>query len=110
MIGIKTAATAVAVGALGAAALIGAPSAQADNASYLQALKQGGLVVYNPALALTWGNTICTALGTHRGDNVAVWFYSVTSNDIPDINTAAFVVMTAVEQLCPWHDHRNQVA
>lgn len=103
---IKTLA-AVAVGVSAALGL--ATPAQATPLSYIQALNDHGLQVYNADLALQWGAAICSALNTTNGEMVAVNFYNNTNWDVPDMFTAKTIVMLAAENLCPWNDHRGQM-
>lgn len=86
------------------------PAAKADGLTFLQALNNHGIVVYDTARALTWGQAICTALNQTTGDVVAANFYRITNSDIPDMNTALTWVVVSVEQLCPWQDHRRGMA
>lgn len=87
-------------GLLAAAALSQcAPPANATPMGYLQALNDRGITVTDTTQALTMGYAVCAALNSNTGDVVA---------ESPEMAVA--VVVTAVEQLCPWHDHRGQVA
>jgi hypothetical protein len=96
-----------AFGAITAGATIGTGVAKADDLTFIQALNNHGIVIYDTATAVNWGHAICLALNKTTGDVVAGNFYRITNGDIPDIGTAAMWVVVSVEQLCPWQDHRG---
>jgi hypothetical protein len=89
-------------------ALLPAPEAEASETSYLQSLNNYGLSVYDTTAALSTGYTICSMLDYATGDKVALYVFANTSwSDVPDIETAATLVLVSVEELCPRHDHRG---
>lgn len=90
------------------AALTVAGPAKATPMSYLQALNDHGITVTDTTDALTMGYVVCTALSQANGADVAAALYRNTDIATPDM--AAMVVVVAVEQLCPQHDHRGYVA
>lgn len=97
-------ATAAGIGAM----LLACPDADASPLSYLQGLNNTGLEVYDAGAALATGYAVCVALETANGADVArELFLSTSWADMPNIETAAAVVVVSVEQLCPWHDHRT---
>ncbi|MGQ9348906.1 DUF732 domain-containing protein [Mycolicibacterium gilvum] len=98
---LATLAAATAVGA----SLLASPDAEATPLSYLQALNVAGLVVDDTAAALRTGYAVCAALNSATGDVVAANLYLSTDVETPYM--AGVIVVTAVEQLCPWHDHRG---
>ncbi len=103
----------IAAAGIGAAltigSLSGAGTASADELSYLQMLNYRGFTIYNTALALASGYSVCNDLNYNTGDVVATHvFYNSSWADIPTRDTAAAMVLTSVEELCPWHDHRGE--
>lgn len=98
----------IAAVAAAGAALLASPDADVSPLTYLQVLNNRGLVVTDTAAAITTGYTICTALDTQRGDVVAARVYAELE-DVDTIDQAAIMVVTSVEELCPWHDHRALV-
>lgn len=98
----------MAAGAVLAGTGIGyAADADANPMSYLQSLNDHGLTVYDASYALRSGYTICSMLNQANGADVAAYVYTHTSwADVPDLETAATMVVVAVEELCPEHDHR----
>lgn len=96
--------------ACAAAALLTGPAApaEASTGSFLAMLEVRGLVIYNPNVALNTGWWICDQLNWATGDVVVVRLYNNTGWDVPDARTAGIWVVTAVEELCPWHDHRGR--
>lgn len=79
-----------------------------DQLIYLQLLNLRGITVHNTAAALQTGYVICDALNYATGDVVAYELWRATSwAEIPTISMAGDVVVSAVEGLCPWHDHRG---
>jgi Protein of unknown function (DUF732) len=97
-------------GAVLAGATIGTGIAKADDLTFIQALNNHGIIVYDASIAVGWGHAICLALNQATGDVVAANFYRITNGDVPDINTAAVWVVVSVEQLCPYQDHRQGMA
>ena len=68
----KLSAVLAALAAAGAAfGLVPAPTAHADELSYLQALNANGIVVYNTAAVLSNGYLACNMMNTYTGDVVA---------------------------------------
>lgn len=100
----------VAAGALLASAALGhsAPPASATPMSYLQALNDNGITVTDTTKALTMGYAVCANLNRFNGADVARSLYLNTDVATPAMATA--IVVIAVEQLCPQHDHRGLVA
>ena len=93
---------------IGAAAGLSFPQANATPLSYLDDLNGYGLVVYDTTAALATGYQACLELNTSSGDVVARNLYARTTwSDVPDLRTAATIVVAAVENLCPWNDHRG---
>lgn len=96
------------LGGLIAAGIAVATPADATPMSYLQSLNNHGLSVYDTAAAVRTGYTICSLLDNNTGDVVAWQVFANTSwADVPDVDTAATMVLVAVEELCPYHDHRG---
>lgn len=96
------------LGGLVAAGIATAAPSDASPLSYLQSLNTHGIWVYDTAAALTTGYQICDALNYNTGDVVAYNVFSNTSwYDVPNVDTAATWVLVSVEELCPWHDHRD---
>lgn len=91
------------------AAVVAGPTAAANASplSYLQALNNIGLQVYDTQAAVTYGYAICSELDTATGDVVAARVFASTSwAEVSSIYVAGAMVVAAVENLCPWHDHR----
>ena len=86
-----------------------AAPASASEYTFLQALNNDGILIYDTGQALVSGWAICSLLDEYTGDVVVEAFYEATTNDVPDRYTAGIWVVNAVEQLCPWHDHRGQL-
>jgi len=85
-----------------------APDADADAMSYLQSLNNHGLTVYDTTYALQSGYLICQMLGQTTGDVVAAYVFTHSSwADVPDLDTAATMVIVSAEELCPQYDHRG---
>ena len=95
---------------LSVAALFVAPNANADASSYLQALNERGMSITNVQAMLVQGYAVCKALDSVNGSVVGhnlqgdPWYYTE--------NEAGAILLSAVEELCPWQDHRqaNQIA
>lgn len=96
--------------AFGAAVVSGPVAvANATPMSYLQALNEIGLQVYDTQAAVTYGYAICSELNTAPGDVVATRIFATTSwAAVPNIYVAGAMMVAAVENLCPWHDHRGR--
>jgi hypothetical protein len=89
--------------------LVSAPAAQADEISFLQALNTRGIVVYNTSAVLSNGYLACNMMNTETGDIVAAEIlYRFPAE--ATINTAATLVITAAQELCPWHWHPQGAA
>lgn len=100
--------------ALVATGLLTAPQAQADDdqLEYLQMLNYRGISVYDTAMALRTGYDICDRLNYENGDEVIAYLVVTVYSYVPDdmsIGQARVWLQTAVEQLCPWHDHRGEL-
>lgn len=96
--------------AIGAVALGLAAPARADDMSYIRALTDNGITVYNVDLALHTGHSICTALDTTNGAVVANNLYKqATWGDVPNMNVANTIVVLAAQELCPWNDHTGHL-
>lgn len=93
---------------LGGVTLSQCAPAHATPMSYLQSLNDHGITVTDTTDALTMGYVVCAALDQANGRDVAAALYRNT--DIATPAMAATVVVIAVEQLCPQHDHRGYVA
>lgn len=89
-----------------AAALLLAPQASADNSTYLQALTRRGMVITKADNMIIQGNLVCYQLNSSTGDVVvANYLEAVVGYDAFE---SAAILWSAVEELCPWHDHRGQ--
>jgi hypothetical protein len=88
------------------------PDAQASpELAYLNRLTDRGMIVYDAVDAATYGWVICSALNYNTGDVVTRNVFATTTwADVPNLGTAWILVESAVETLCPWHDHRGFVA
>ncbi|MGV0794406.1 DUF732 domain-containing protein [Mycolicibacterium sp. XJ1819] len=84
--------------------LVFAPAAEADELSFLQALNDNGIVVYDTAAALSNGYLACSMLDTNTGDVVATEILYYFPSEAT-INSAATLVIVAAQELCPWHWH-----
>lgn len=88
-----------------------AGAARADSVTFLQSLNNNGITIYDASTAVANGWAICDQLNTANGLEVIDWVYVNTSwSDVPTRQTAAVWVFSAVNELCPWHDHRGQAA
>jgi hypothetical protein len=94
--------------ALIAGPLVGVGTASASgDLSYLQMRNYRGFTIYNTAMALASGYSVCNSLNYKTGDIVTEEvFYNSSWTDIPNRGWAWALVETSVEELCPWHDHR----
>lgn len=89
-----------------ASIILTAPAAGASPLSYLQALNNHNIIVYDTAQALSTGWAICNALNHADGAEVAHWvFANTTWADVPTIQVAATWVIIAADELCPWQYH-----
>ncbi|MEV5360607.1 DUF732 domain-containing protein [Micrococcus luteus] len=86
-----------------------AQPAQATPLSYLQALNNRGLTVYDTQAMMTTGLAVCAALNTADGNQVARAVYA-NYTDVSTLFQAQMIVLSAVEELCPEHDHRGAYA
>lgn len=91
---------------LAAIGFAAAPTASASPLTYLDSLTDHGLVISDTTAAIRTGFLVCQALETNRGDVVAQSLYE-NATDITTFEEAAIIVVTAVEELCPNHDHRG---
>ena len=93
-----------------ALALLLAPTAHADNSEleFLQLLNMRGMPVYDTALALRTGYSVCERLNYVTGDVVVP---ELIMNSIDPITKydAEVIVISAVQALCPWHDHSGRL-
>jgi len=85
-----------------------APAAHADDSEleYLQLLNLRGAMIHDTALTLATGYRTCEQLNYATGDKVIPWMvrnYGMTRE------SAAIVIVTAVQALCPWHDHTGEL-
>ena len=104
---------ALAAAGIGAAvtigSLAGAGTANASQLGYLQMLNYRGFYITDTASALATGYNICEQLNYNTGDIVSEYVFMHSSwAEISTREGALMVVLTSVEQLCPWHDHRGQ--
>lgn len=87
-----------------------AATADADSVTFLQSLNNNGIHIYDAQAAVANGWAICDQLNTANGVDVIDWVFVNTSwSDVPNRETAAVWVLSAVEELCPWHDHRGEL-
>lgn len=94
------------VAALAALAIFAAPQANAGELEYLQLLNMRGIMVVDTALMLHTGYVVCDALNDDTGDTIIAQL--IMGGDITPSHATA-IVLSAVEGLCPWHDHRRGV-
>ena len=93
------------LGAALATSLVSAPEAGASTGTYLQALNDRGLVITDTATMIKTGFLVCTALNdTNGADVIAALVNKVGYSN----NEAGIILVSAVEELCPWHDHRGE--
>lgn len=100
---------AVAIAVTTAAGLLAAPTAQASPLSFLQSLNNRGITVYNTAAMLQTGLAVCAALNVGDGNDVSRQVY-LNYADVTSMLQAQIIVLSAVEELCPQHDHRGATA
>lgn len=99
----------MATGAAIAATVAASPPANADELTYLQLLNMRGHVVNDTAAVIAMGWSICDQLDYETGDVVAARLFATTSwTQTRNHGDAAEIVVSAVEGLCPWHDHRGR--
>jgi Protein of unknown function (DUF732). len=95
--------------ALAAVGVIQAAPAKADEGAelaYLQLLNMRGITVYDTVSALITGYRACGMLNYATGDVVIPSMTSIYPT--MTLSEAERVVVSAVEALCPWHDHRGE--
>ena len=97
----------VGLAAVATAALILAPSAQADAQDFLDDLYDNGWYSHGgDTRLLTNGYRVCSMLNRTTGDVVAEYVYENTGANVTRTDAMEFVIF-AVEDLCPQHDHRT---
>ena len=95
-------ATTVALGA------VFAPAAHADSQSFLNdAHALGWYINTGDSGLLANGYAVCRMLNSTTGDVVARYVYENTGASVTRSDALEFVLIS-VNNLCPWHDHRNQ--
>ena len=92
------------------AVMVLTPKANADELTFLQLLNMRGMTVVDTAQTLRTGYAICDALNYYNGAQVSEAFYQITDYTVPTRAVADVWVWSAVQGLCPWHDHRGQQA
>lgn len=100
----------VALGAGIAAAVLHAPPAHADSSSFLDSIHELGWYnrVSGDVGLLNQGYAVCAAMDDGaNGVQVARAIYANTDLSV-SIDDAGEFVIVAVENLCPYHDHRSQ--
>lgn len=96
----------VAIGGL-CGALLSAPSAHADPQEFIDDLYDYGWYSRGGDAGLVAnGYRVCSMLNSTTGDVVARYVYENTGTSVSRQDAMEFVVL-AVEDLCPWHDHRT---
>lgn len=99
-----------AVAALAGGGIAYAGNASADGLTFIQSLNNSGIYVYDAQTAVSNGWVICGQLGHANGTEVVEWVFVNTSwSEVPTRQTAAVWVVSAVNELCPWHDHRGEI-
>lgn len=99
-----------ATGAVLAATMFGSPPANADELTYLQLLNMRGFTVNDTAAIIATGWSVCEQLNYTTGDVVTGRLFATTSWEMTPSPERAFqIVLSSVEGLCPWHDHRGGV-
>ena len=87
------------------------PKAQADSDTYLYRMNTEYGYVYDADATLVTGAQICARLNYENGADTAAWLYVYSPYiNIPTPAAAALWLTIAVEELCPWHDHRLKYA
>ena len=101
----------IGLGGLIAAGIATANPAKADNNSYLYRMDTEYGYVYDADATLVTGAQICARLNYENGVDTATWLYAYTPySNIPTPEAAVQWLTIAVEELCPWHDHRLKYA
>jgi hypothetical protein len=96
--------------ALAGAGIAFAGNASADGLTFIQSLNDNGITVYDAQAAVSNGLAICGQLDHANGTEVVEWVFVNTSwSDVPSRQVAAVWVLSAVNELCPWHDHRGEI-
>lgn len=87
--------------ALGCAAIIGSPAAQADTVAYLvNVTVRPGYHFANADDALSYGRGVCASIGSGR--SYAEVVAQIKSDfDNPDEYQASYLIVQAVNELCP---------
>ena len=68
-------------------------------------------MVYDAPAAIRTGYRVCSALNYANGEDVARDLYMTTSfADLPTLDSATSVVVSAGLNLCPWHYHPERAA
>ena len=80
-----------------------AAQADATPASFLDALTDNGIDVYDASAALNTGYAICETFNTYNGEQVAQALMQLAPQDVPSYEVAAVWVVAAGANLCPWH-------
>lgn len=83
--------------------------AKASPLSFVQSLNNHGIAVYDTSAALRTGYTICQALDSYNGADVARAVY-LTFVEVPTPQIANAWVESSVEELCPWQGRRGIAA
>lgn len=90
-----------------AALVVLAPTANANPQDFLNDLYDHGWYSDTGSAALVAdGYRVCQMLNSTTGDVVARYVYENTGVTVTRSDAMEFVVF-AVEDLCPWHDHRT---
>jgi len=85
-----------------------APTASADTQGFLDDLHAAGwTAAHGDNGLLSNGYQVCQMLNSTTGDRVAAYVYRNTDYSVTRADALEFV-MIAVNNLCPWHDHRSQ--
>lgn len=85
-----------------------APVAHADDQGFLNdANALGWHASRGNAGLLANGYQVCDMLNSTTGDKVAAYVYRNTDYSVTRADALEFVII-AVNNLCPWHDHRGQ--
>lgn len=92
--------------AIAAALVLAAPAQASPELAYLQLLNLRGIVVYDTARMLITGYQTCAMLDYNNGTVVAPMMVNRYAD--MDYVEADIIMVTAVETLCPYHDHRGE--
>ena len=87
-----------------------AAQADATPASFLDALTDNGIDVYDASAALNTGYAICETFNTYNGEQVAQALMQLAPNDVPSYEVATVWVVAAGANLCPWQFHPERVS